>query len=136
LSFADAQSGVIFEDASQPAEIVLAGTVVAGDAVGFSDGWKRALATAGGVIQMRCVAGQSGVSGQKITAYFGVCIVEGSRFTGATHRGALYVAESTDNGKFTQTAPSTATDATTIVGVAISATKMCLAPNIEVDSVA
>ena len=136
MAFSDLQSGVIIASGELPAEITLVGTVTKGDAVGYSDGWQRALATTAGVIQMRCVAAQDGVTGQKITAYFGITILKGSRYTGATHQGELYVAESTDAGKLTQTAPSTTGDANTVVGVALSATVMCLTPNIEVDSTA
>lgn len=134
MAFADAQSGVIIASGELPAEITLAGAVTKGDAVGYSDGWKQALATTSGVIQMRCVAAQDGVTGQKITVYFGITILKGSRYTGAAHQGKLYVAEGSDAGELTQTVPSDSGDADTVVGVALSATVMCLTPNIEVDS--
>jgi len=134
MAFADTQTGAVLLHGESPASIELAGTVAKGDAVGFSGGWKRALATAAGVIQLRCIAGEDGVSGQKITAYFGVVLID-ARFTGATAGGALYVAEGTSNGMFTQTAPTTSTDANTIVGYALSATSAALTPNFNVDSV-
>ena len=136
MAFADSQANAIIKYGSGEATILLAGTVTKGDAIGYSDGWKRALATVSNVVQMRCTAGEDGVSGQRITAYFSTTIIEGSRFTGATASGALYVAEGTDNGKFTQTAPSTTGDANTIVGYALTATQMAITPNANVDSVA
>ena len=136
MAYADAQSGAVILYGEGEAQIVLVGTVKTGDALGYSGGWKRALATAGGVIQLRCVAGEDGLSGQTIVAYFGKTLIGGSRFSGATDRGAMYVAEGTDYGEYTQTAPSTATDATTIVGVAVGATQALITPNFNVDSVA
>jgi hypothetical protein len=136
MAFADAQDNAVIYYAESGADIVLAGTVAKGDALGYSDGWKRALATTGSVVQMRCVAEKDGVSGQTIKGYFGVCLVGGDRFSGATANGALYVAEGSDNGKYTQTIPTTSGDATTRVGTAISATLMLITPNQNVDSTA
>ena len=136
MAFADSQANGVILYGEGEAQIVLAGTVKLGDALGYSGGWVRALATASAVIQMRCVAGEDGVSGQTIVAYFGKTLLGGSRFSGATDRGALYVAEAALSGQYTQTAPSTATDATTIVGVAVGATQGLLTPNFNVDSVA
>jgi hypothetical protein len=85
---------------------------------------------------MRCVAAEDGVDGQEITAYFDDVIIEGDRFSGATAGGAIYVAEGTSNGMYTQTAPSTSLDSTKIVGYALTATKLILSPQMNVDSVA
>lgn len=136
MAFADAQDNAEIKFGSSPATIELAGTVTKGDALGFSGGWKRALATAGSVVQMRCVASEDGISGQKIMAYFDTTLIEGARFSGATTGGALYVAEGSDNGKYTQTAPSTSSDANTIVGYMLSATEAAITPNHNVDSTA
>lgn len=135
MAFSDTQSSatILFGDGA--AVIELAGTVTKGDVLGESAGWKRALATAGSVVQARCVTSESGVTGQKITAYFGTVLMD-DRITGATVGGALYVAESTDNGKYTQTAPSTSSDANKIIGYALSATIMGIRPNEADDSVA
>ena len=135
MAVTDAQDNAVIKYGEGFAVIELAGTVKAGDAVGYSGGWVRALATTAGVIQMRCVAGDDGVDGQKITAYFGTCIVEGGRFSGGTVGGALYVDEGTSVGKYTQTAPSDTGDATTVVGYALSATEMAITPNHAQDSV-
>ena len=136
MAVTDAQDNAVIKYGEGSAVIELAGTVKAGDAVGYSGGWVRALATVTGVIQMRCVAGDDGVDGQKITAYFGTCIVEGDRFSGGTVGGELYVDEGTAVGKYTQTIPSDTGDATTIVGYMLSATEAVLVPNHNQDSVA
>ncbi len=135
MAFADGQTSATIYYSESGAEILLAGTVTKGDALGFSGGWKRALATTGGVIAMRCTAGSDGVSGDTIIGYFGQCILTG-RHTGAAVNGALYVAESSDNGELTQTAPSTTGDSDTIVGYAITATVMLITPSHNPDTVA
>ena len=111
MAFADAQTAAIIKEATCPAKITLAGTVTRGDAIGYSSGWKRALATAGSVVQLRGVAGEDGVSGDEIVAYFGPSIVA-DRISGATAGNPIYVAEGSDNGKYTETAPSTSSDPT------------------------
>lgn len=136
MAFTDNQKDADILYGESPARIELAGTVKKGDAVGYSSGWKRALATAGSVIQMRCVAGEDGVTGQEIVAYFSTTLVGGQRFSGASAHGAVYVAEGTDNGKYTQTLPVTSGDAITIVGYSISATALVLIPNQNADATA
>jgi hypothetical protein len=136
MAFTDSQSGALIKYGESPAPIVLSGTVVVGDSLGFSGGWKRALATTGGVIQIRCVAGQDGTTGETIVAYFGVTYIEGSRFSGATANGSLYVAEGTSNGMYTQTVPSTSGDATTSCGVMVTATTAMIEPRHAADTVA
>ena len=136
MAFADGQSSGIIEYGEDEATITLAGTVKLGDCLGWSSGWKRALATTGSVIPMRCVAGEDGASGQKIKAYFGKTVLSGSRFSGGTAGNALYVAEGTSNGKYTETAPSTSGDSTTKIGYMLSANEATLIPNRNVDSTA
>lgn len=137
MAFADAQANAVITYGADPIQGRLGGTVTKGDAVGKSGGkWVRALATTGGVIQLSAVAGEEGVDGQTITIYTGITIIEGSRFSGATAGGALYVAEGTSSGQYTQTAPTTTGDANTIVGYALSATKGVVLPRFNVDSVA
>jgi hypothetical protein len=136
MAFADGQAACEVLEGSGEATIELAGTVVKGDILGYSSGWKRALATAGGVIQGRCVASCDGVAGQKIVAYFDYALLGGSRFSGATVGGAVYVAEGTSTGQYTQTAPSTTADATKIVGYAISGSILMVTPLYNNDSVA
>ena len=136
MAFADGQSAGKIDYGEDGQLIELAGTVKIGDAVGWSSGWVRALATTGTAIQMRCVAGEDGASGQKIRAYFGKTLLNGSRLSGGTAGSALYVAEGTDNGEYTETAPTTTGDCDTVVGYMISATEAVLIPNRNTDSVA
>ncbi len=136
MAFADAQaSGTILYGDSE-AQVILAGAVTRGDCLGYSSGWKRALATTAAVIAYRCVAGEDGVTGQSIKVYFGNVLIGGSRFSGGTANGALYVAESTDSGKYTQTAPSTVGihplgDLNVAVGVMITPTIAMIAPTTQ-----
>ena len=57
-------------------------------------------------------------------------------YSGATAGGYVYVAEGTDNGEITQTAPSTSGDANTIIGMAISATDVMFFLNGRADGTA
>lgn len=134
MSFSDGQTAATILYGSEPAEILLKGTVVAGDILGYSDGWKRALATTAGVIQGRCIAAEPGGTGDKIIAYFGRVIMTG-RFTGGTKDAALYVAESTDAGKFTETVPTDSGDATKKVGAVLDAVTIIAFPTRDDDSV-
>ena len=136
MAFADTQDDCEVLESSGEAIIELSGTVTKGDILGYSSGWKRALSTTGSVVQARCVASEDGVSGQKIVAYFDYALIGGSRFSGATVGGAVYVAEGSDNGKYTQTAPSTSGDSTKIVGYAISPTVLMITPLWKDDSTA
>lgn len=56
-----------------PVEITLAGTVHAGDPLMYSTGWKLALNTSGAEAVL--IAGETGVSGNVITAY-GAAVIE------------------------------------------------------------
>lgn len=134
MAFADDQSQGTIKEAALTPQITLAGTVTRGDILGYSSGWKRALATAGSVVQGRLVALQDGVSGDVIRAAQ-FAVVTG-RYSGATPGNAIYVAEGSDNGKVTETAPSTTNDANTIIGRAIDATTLLLYPGIKPDSTA
>ncbi len=136
MAFSDAQKNGVIDFGEDEADVLLAGTVKLGDAIGWSSGWKRALGTVSNIVAMRCVAGQDGTSGQRITVYFGKTNIGGSRFSGGTPGAALYVAEGTDNGKYTETAPSTTGDSTTKVGYVVSANEATLIPNRNVDSIA
>ena len=136
MAYTDAQANGSIKYGEDEAEVTLAGTVKIGDAVGYSSGWKRALATTGGVIQIRCVAGEDGTTGKKIKVYFGKTLLGGTRLSGGTTGSAVYVAEGTDNGKYTETAPSTSGDAKTVVGYMLSGTEAALIPNHNQDSTA
>ena len=138
MAFADAQANGIVEynGDENVAEVTLASAAKIGDCIGWSAGWQRALATTGGVIPMRCVALEDGSTGQKIKVCFGIVTLRGSRLSGGTAGAALYVAEGTSVGKYTETVPTTSGDSTTVVGYMISATEAILIPSRNVDSVA
>ena len=136
MAFADSQANGQIDFGEDTSIIELAGTVKVGDAVGWSSGWVRALATVATAIQLRCVACEDGASGQKIRANFGKTLLSGSRLSGGTAGSALYVAEATSNGKYTETAPSDTGDCDTIVGYMISANEAILIPNRNSDSIA
>jgi len=135
MAINDAQDNGVIDYGEDEAIITLAGTAEIGDAIGWSSGWKRALATTGTAIQLRCVAGESGATGQEIKVYFGKTMISGSRFSSGTAGAALYVAEGTDNGEYTDTLPSTTGDCTTVIGYTISANEVVIIPNRNTDSV-
>ena len=136
MSLTDAQANGAIIHGDNPATIKVMEAVKVGDCLGYSDGWYRALATTGSVIQMRCTAGQDGAAEQEITAYFGTTILGGERLSGGTRGAALYVAEGSDDGKYTETAPTTTGDANKIVGYMVTAIEGILNPNAISDSVA
>lgn len=135
MAFADPGQDRVIVDSGvgpYPPTVTLAGTVKRGDVLGYSSGWKRALATAGGVIQGRLIALADGVSGDVIPVSPRAVV---SGYTGATAGNPIYVAEGTSNGQVTETAPTTQADANTIVGVALSATTILFFLNSRADSV-
>ncbi|MEE8420168.1 MAG: hypothetical protein V3R92_01770, partial [Dehalococcoidales bacterium] len=113
--------------------VTLAEACKAGDILGYSSGWKRALATTGTAIQGRLVAGEAGASGDVITAYRRAVI---SGYSGGTAGNAVYVAEGTDNGQVTETQPTTTGDCDTLIGYMASATMAALEPGSRTDSTA
>ena len=136
MAFSDLQANCQILDADGVTDILLAGTVVKGDILGYSSGWVQALATAGGVIQGRCVALEAGVAGQRISVAFDQATLGGARFSGGSAGEALYVAEGTDVGEYTQTLPSTTGDATKIIGYMTTASIGVIRPLANDDSVA
>ncbi len=113
--------------------VVLAEACKRGDILGYSSGWKRALATVGTAIQGRVVALADGAIGDSIPVSPRPVV---GGYTGATPGGYVYVAEGTDNGLITQTAPSTTGDCNTIIGIALTATEVMFFLNSRVDSLA
>jgi len=136
MAFADAQANCVIDYGEDESTITLAGTVKVGDAICWSSGWVRALATVATATQLRCVAGEDGVSGKQIKVYFGKLLLSGSRLSGGTAGSALYVAEGTSSGQYTETAPTTTGDCDTIVGYMLSANEAVLIPNRNTHSVA
>lgn len=133
MAFSDPGKGRIIERGEGAVKITLAEACKAGDILGYSSGWKRALATTGSVIQGRLVAGEDGASGDEVTAYRRAVV---SGYSGGTAGNPVYVAEGTDYGKITETAPSTGGDANTIIGYVTSATVAALEPGSRADSTA
>ena len=134
MAFSDPGVGRTILDSgrgTEPQTVVLAEACKAGDVLGYSSGWKRALATTGTAIQGRLVALQDGAIGDVIPVSPNPVV---SGYTGATAGNYVYVAESTDNGQITETAPSTTGDCDTIIGIALSATKVLFFLNARVDS--
>jgi len=114
-------------------KVTLAATCKVGDVLGYSSGWKPALATGGGtVIQGRLVAGQRGDSADVIVAYRKATLYYGS-YAG-TAGNTLYVAEGTATGGITDTAPSSSADASTIIGYVASSTTVILEPGSRSDA--
>ena len=122
MAFADPQISRIIVDSGRgpnPGKITLAEACLAGDVLGYSGGWKRALATVSSVIQARVIALKSGIAGEEIPISPSPVV---SGYSGATAGAAIYVAEGTASGQITETAPTTTNDANTIIGRALSAT--------------
>jgi hypothetical protein len=115
-------------------KITLSGTCIAGDLLGFSSGWKRALATVGTAIQSKLIALEGGVSGDVIEVC-GEAIIDG--FTSGTDGSLLYLEEGAGvGGGYTETAPTTTGDVNTIIGYIIGTTKVYAAPSVRAGSVA
>lgn len=134
MAFNDPGAGRSIKDSgrgTQPEKVTLAEACLRGDVLGYDSGWKRALATTGSVIQGRLVALADGEIGQEVPVSANP-VVEG--YSDATPGGYVYVAEGSDNGKITQTVPTDGGDATTIIGIAIAATKVLFFLNSRVDS--
>lgn len=136
MAFSDPGTGRTVLDSGrgpEPGKVTLAEDCKCGDVLGYGSGWKRALATTGSVIQGRVVALADGASGAEV-AVSGNAVVRG--YSGATVGGYVYVDEGANNGKVTQTAPSTSGDANTAIGVALSATEVLFFLNSRADSTA
>jgi hypothetical protein len=123
MSFADPGKGrhVIVSPGPEAASVTVGEAVKEGDILGYSSGWKRALATVGTAIQGRLVALKDTISGGKCPVATH-CVVSG--YTGGTAGNWVYVAEGTDYGQVTDTKPSTAGDINNRVGLQISATEI------------
>ena len=123
MAFSDPGTGRIIEQGEGLVKITLAEACKAGDILGYSSGWKRALATVGTAIQGRLVAGEDGASGDIVTAYRRA-VVNG--YSGGTAGSAVYVAEGTDYGEITETKPDTSGDCDTVIGYMVAATIVAL----------
>jgi len=121
MAFADPGVGrqVIQAPGPAGATVLLAAACEEGDILGYSTGWKLALATAGSVIAGQVVALKKGAIGDYIPVAT-VCVVQG--YTGGTPGGLIYVAEGSASGDVTDTIPTTQSDSVTVIGVLLSAT--------------
>ncbi len=136
MAFSDPGKGrVIFDSGrgTEPKKVTLAEDAKCGDVLGYSSGWKRALATTGSVIQGRVVALADGKNGKEVPVSANPVV---GGYSGATPGGYVYADEGSNNGQITQTAPSTGGDANTIIGVALSATEVMFFLNSRPDSTA
>ena len=135
MAFADPGKNRKIENSNVGPEaptVTLAQACTRGDVLGYSSGWKLALATVGTAIQGRLVALQDGAVGGVIAVSPNPVV---SGYTGATPGGYVYVAEGTDSGQITQTAPDTQGDCDVIIGIALSATQVLFFLNSRVDHV-
>ncbi len=69
MAFSDSGAGRVILDSgrgTEPEKVTLAEDCKSGDVLGYSSGWKRALATTGSVIQGRLVALADGKSGGEV----------------------------------------------------------------------
>jgi hypothetical protein len=107
-----------------PCKVTLAQACTVGQLLGYSSGWKLALATVASVIEPVLVAGEPGEIGDVITAYQ-MAVVEdldapytagATQYCGETGNGGA--------GETTQTAPSTSNDLVAKVGVALSTSQI------------
>ncbi len=131
MAFSDPGKGRIIEQGEGLVKVTLAEACKAGDILGYSSGWKRALATVGTAIQGRLVAGENGASADEITAYRRAVV---SGYSGGTAGNPVYVAEGTDNAEITETKPTTSGDCDTITGYVVSAAVAALEPGSRADS--
>ena len=111
--------------------VTLAGACKRGDVLGYSSGWKPALATVTTVVQGRLIALADGAAGDVIPVS-PRAVVGG--YTGATAGNPIYVAEAALLGQVTETIPATTNDATTVIGIALSDTTILFFLNSRADS--
>ncbi len=117
--------------------VTLAEACVRGDVLGYSSGWKLALATVGTAIQGRLVALADGAIGDVIPVSPNPVVKYALEATAyLTPGGYVYVAEATDSGMITDSAPADTGDCNTIIGIALSTTEVLFFLNARVDSLA
>ena len=136
MAFSDPGKGRVILDSgrgTEPQKVTLAEDVKCGDVLGYSSGWKRTLATTGSVIQGRLVALRDGASGEEVPISANPVV---GGYSEATPGSYVYVAEGSNNGQITETVPSTAGDANTIIGIALLATEVLFFLNSRPDSTA
>jgi len=95
--------------------------------------WKRALATVGVAIQGKCVALDGGEIGDQVAVSENPVVVG---YTGGTPGAFVYVAEGANAGQVTETAPTTAGDCNTVVGVVLEPTVVVFFLGARIESLA
>ena len=120
MAFADPGVGrkVIQAPSPSGATVLLAQACEEGDILGYSSGWKLALATVGSVINPQVVALKRGAIGDYVPVA-AHCVVQG--YTGATPGALIYLAEGSASGDVTETAPTTTNDVKTVIGLVLAA---------------
>ncbi len=118
----------IVKEAYGRCRITLAETVKQGDALGYSSGWKRSLATVGTAIPCELIALEAGISADVIEAAVGGVL---GGFSGGTPGSALYQAEGSAYGEYTETKPTTGSDIDTVIGRILSASEVLVLPSVR-----
>ena len=116
----------VIEEGILPCKVTLAAACTVGQLLGYSTGWKLALATAAGVIEPELIAGQPGAIGDVITAYRGAVIYDADAPYTA---GAIQWCGETGNGgagETTETMPATQNDLDARLGVALDTSHVSL----------
>lgn len=121
MAFADVTPRVVSAVAT-PVKVTLAGTVVAGDLIGFTTGWVQAVASATAPIAARLVAIEDGVSGDIIDATPFAAITS---YTGGTAGSQLFLSSTAGGVKESVTG-----SVYQKVGMMVSATVGMLYPGI------
>jgi hypothetical protein len=106
MAFADTAADRIITEGKRPVKVALSGTVYKGDLIGYSSGWKQADMDSSPKVYPELIAGESGVSGDTITAFrevvmdFGASCsaTAGDRIYASTSGGAYVGSASNDQG--------------------------------------
>jgi hypothetical protein len=134
MAFADPLVGRVVINAGKgpyKGMVTLAEACEIGDVLGISTAtWVKAFGDVSGVFQGRMVALKKGEIGEVIPVSDTPTI---GGYTDATPGGYVYVSEVTP-GAITQTLPDTTNDATTKIGMALSATTVMFFLNRRVDA--
>ena len=126
MAYGDPTPRIVVE-VSMRFPVTLAGAVLMGDLVGYSSGWKQAAAASTAIIPW-FIALEDGASGDIINC---VAVAIVTSVTDAAAGTAVYA--SATAGETTQSAPGGTRDK--IVGIALSATSVLLAPSLYVTPV-
>ncbi len=142
MAFEDPGSGrVVVDTASGPARgrVTPVEACSRGDILGYSSGWVKAFGKTAEVVQGRLVALEDCALLADEVTYPSIAVAPNPTldgFSGATPGNPVYVAEATGHeGRVTQTIPTDSGDATTVIGIALTATRILFFLNSRADSV-